>query len=156
MLLICQTQYNRVRIGTNRNTNTSSRSDMNIDNELEPLTVYNYDVSPDMDRLVRYILKTIPDCYTEEFPSFSLFGTYSPWGAHVEEEGKIFCDPSLLNLPWNVAIGTLAHEFAHVFLKHTGKGGLDEDYAADALACSWGFKKEIEAMRELDGPPTER
>ena len=128
---------------------------MNIDNELEPLTVYNYDVSPEMDRLVRHILKMIPDCYTEEFPSFSVSETYSPWGAHVEEDGKIFCDPNLLNLPYDAAIGTLVHEFAHIFLRHTGKGGLGDEHEADALACHWGFKKQIEAMRKHCGPPTE-
>ena len=129
---------------------------MNIDNELEPLTVYNYEVSPDMDRLVRCVLKMIPDYYTEDFPSFSIFETRSSWGAHVESEGKIFCDPSLLNQPRDVAIGTLAHEFAHVFLRQTGNGGLKDEHEVDALACRWGFKKQIEALRDYIGPPTER
>lgn len=127
---------------------------MDIDSELEPLTVYNYEVSPAMDNLVRHVLKVIPDSYTEEFPSFSVFERYSRWGAHVEEEGNIFCDPSLLDVPKDVAIGTLAHEFAHLFLGHTGKGGLREEYEADALAHQWGFKEQIRAMRNIAGPPT--
>jgi len=142
-------------MGTDKNAGTGKRSDMKIGDELEPLTVYYYDVSAAIDRLVRHVLKIIPDHYTEEFPSFSVFERYSRWGAHVEEEGNIFCDPSLLNLPWDVAIGTLAHEFAHVFLGHTGKGGLGDEREADALACRWGFRKQIEAIRKIYGPPTE-
>jgi hypothetical protein len=90
--------------GTNRNGGTGNRSDMNIDDELEPLAVYSYDVSPAMGQLIRHVLKTIPDHYREEFPSFSVFEGHSPWSAHVEAEGRIFGDPSLLNLPWDVAI----------------------------------------------------
>lgn len=141
-------------MGTEKNRGTGSHSDVNIDDELEPLTVHNYDVSPVMDGLIRHVLKMIPEHYTEEFPSFSVFEVYSRWGAHVEEE-NIFCDPSLLNLPRDVAIGTLAHEFAHVFLRHTGKGGSGDEHEADALACRWGFRKQVEAMRECYGPPTE-
>lgn len=127
---------------------------MHIDSELEPLTVYNYEVFPAMDNLVRHVLEVIPDSYTEEFPSFSVFErAYSPWDAYVEEE-KVFCNPSLLDMPQDVAIGTLAHEFAHLFLRHTGEGGLREDYEADGLAHQWGFAEQIRAMRNIAGPPT--
>jgi hypothetical protein len=124
---------------------------MDIDSKLEPLTVYNYDVSPAMGSLIRQVLKWIPDEYTKQFPSFSVFEAHSPWDAHVED-GKVFCDPNLLELPKDVAIGTLAHEFAHVFLGHMGES-LAEDYEADDLACQWGFTKEVGAMREQFGPP---
>ena len=127
---------------------------MNIDDELEPLTVYSYDVSAAMDGLVRYVLKTIPNSYADEFPSFSVFETYSPWNAHVDQ-GEVLLSPSLLNLPWDIAIGTLAHEFAHVFLGHTGMAGLQEEHEADALACQWGFTEEIKAMRQRFGPATD-
>lgn len=127
---------------------------MNIDDELEPLTVYNYDVSSGMDSLVKYVLRVIPDDYAEQFPSFSVFEAYSPWHAHVEEGGKIFCDSSLLNIAKDIAIGTLAHEFAHLFLGHPVSGGLEDEYKADELACQWGFQKEVAAMREQFGPPT--
>jgi len=134
---------------------------MDINSELEPLTVYNYEVSSTMDTLVKCVLKRIPDSYAEEFPPFSVFESHSPWYAHVEhedleEEGKVFCDPRLLNMPKNVAIGTLAHEFAHLFLGHTGRGGLRDEYQADELACQWGFTEEIRAMRRHSGPPTEK
>jgi len=126
---------------------------MDIDSELEPLVVYNYEVSPAMDNLLRHVLKVIPDSYTEEFPAFSVFETYSPWGAHVEE-GKVFYAPSLLDMPKDVAIGTLAHEFAHLFLGHTGEGGLREEYEADGLAHQWGLAEQIRAMHRHIGPPT--
>jgi len=99
----------------------------------------------------------IPDSYTEEFPLFSVFEAYSPWDAHVEE-GKIFCDPKLLNMPRDVAIGALAHEFAHLFLRHGmgGKGDLRKEHEADALACQWRFTEEVKAMRQYFGPPTDQ
>jgi hypothetical protein len=132
---------------------------MEIDSELEPLTVYSYEVSPAMDTLIRHVLKVIPDSYSEEFPSFSVFETRSPWYAHVEredveEEGRIFCDPRLLNMPKDVAVGTLAHEFAHLFLGHIGPGCLQNEYKADELARQWGFSEEVRAMRQHIGPPT--
>ncbi|MCJ7743349.1 MAG: DUF45 domain-containing protein [Dehalococcoidales bacterium] len=133
---------------------------MDIDAEFEPLTVYNYEVSANMDKLVRHVLKVIPNRYAEEFPSFSVFEAKSPWGAHIEresieDEGKIYFDPRLLKMAKKVAIGTIAHEFAHLFLGHTGPGSLQGEYEADDLARQWGFKNEIEAMRKHSGPPTE-
>jgi hypothetical protein len=133
---------------------------MDIDDELEPLTVHNYDVSPGMDNLIRHVLKIIPDSYSEEFPSFSVFETCSSWEAHVEREtleevAIVYLDRKCLDMPRDVAVGTLAHEFAHVFLEHSGnKAGLPEEDEADKLACQWGFTREIEAMRQYHGPPT--
>jgi len=126
---------------------------MEIDDKLEPLTVHNYEVSPAMHNLIMHVLKTIPDEYMDDFPSFSVYEN-SPWGAHVEKEGVIHFDPSLLDLPTDIAIGTVAHEFAHLFLGHTCKG-VQEDYEADELACRWGFSAEVEAMRRHYGPPTD-
>lgn len=131
---------------------------MNIDSKLEPLTVYQYDVSPAMDSIVRHILEVIPEKYAGEFPSFSVFEAYSPWGAHVEPNGEgdgiIHCDSKLLSFLKNVAVGILAHEFAHLFLRHPDKGGLEDEWQADTLASKWGFKKEVKAMRKHIGPPT--
>ena len=110
-----------------------------------------------MDNMIRHILEIIPDSYAEEFPMFSVFEAYSPCGAEVQEENNLFCDPSLLQLPRDVAIGTLAHEFAHLFLQHADmKSGLQQEYEADALACQWGFSAEVKAMRQYLGPPTEQ
>lgn len=127
---------------------------MDIDSDLEPLTVYNYQVSSALDTLIRHILKTIPESYTEEFPSFSVFEAHSPWGAHVDDERIVICDPSLVDMPKDVTIGIIAHEFAHVFLRHTGQAGLREEEEADRLASEWAFAAEVRAMRQYYGPPT--
>jgi len=133
---------------------------MNIDSEFEPLTVYHYDVSPGLDVLIRHVLETIPDSYTEGFPSFSVFEFPTHHGAKVEDadvgDGKIYCDPRLLSMPRNVAVGTLAHEFAHLFLRHPNVGDLDDEWEADALASKWGFAEEVKAMRQYIGPPTDQ
>ena len=65
------------------------------------------------------------------------------------------CDQSLLDIPRNVAIGILAHEFAHLFLGHPVTGGLQDEYQADGLACQWGFTEEVRALRQHLGPPTD-
>ncbi len=128
---------------------------MEIDDELEPLTVYSYEVSsPPLDVLIRHVLKTIPDSYADEFPSFSVFEAHSAWDAHVDEE-NIICDSRLLDMPRAIAIGTLAHEFAHLFLRHPVAGGLQDEDDADELARQWGFTQEVRAMRQEYGPPTE-
>ena len=132
---------------------------MNINSELEPLTVYSYKIqSKKLDSLIRYVLSLIPDGNLEEFPSFSVFEAYSKWGAHYKPGGKgdgtIYCDPILASESMDVAIGTLAHEFSHLFLRHPDKGGLEDEEQADILASTWGFKKEIRALRKNLGPPT--
>jgi hypothetical protein len=134
---------------------------LDFDADWEPLTVYDYKVSPPMDKLVRHVLKVIPNKYVEEFPSFSVFESVSPWGAHIEresaeDEGKMSLDPKILKMPKSVAVGLIAHEFAHLFLNQTGGGGLKDEYAADAFASQWGFAKEIKVMRRKLGSPTER
>jgi len=127
---------------------------MKIEGDLEPLTVYSYHVSPAMDDLVKNVLKRIPESYTEDFPSFSVSESPSEWGAHVDEE-NINLDSDLLNEPKDVAIGTIAHEFAHLFLGHAAPGSLQDEYEADTLAKKWGFKKQIKAMRKRYGPPSD-
>ena len=130
---------------------------MEIDDELEPLTIFSCEISsPAMGNLVRHVLKVIPDQYAEDFPSFSMFEAHSPWTAYVDDEGNVFLDPELLTCPTDVAIGTIAHEFAHVCLRHfISQRGLPDEYEADDLACKWGFAQEVEAMRQRYGPPTD-
>ncbi len=132
---------------------------MNIDRELEPLTVYQYEVSAAMDSLVRHVLAVIPDSYAEDFPSFSVFEAPSLEGARVEKggegDGTIYLDSSLLQFPIDIAVGILAHEFAHLFLRHDGKGGLSDEREAGALASKWGFTEQIKAARQHIGPPTD-
>ena len=132
---------------------------MKIDRELKQLMVYQYDVSPRLDALIRHVLNTIPASYRKDFPSSSVFEYPIRLGAKVEDadvgDGKIYCNPSLLDMPGDVAIGILAHEFAHLFLRHPSEGGLRDDWEADALASKWGFTEEIKAMRQHEGAPTD-
>ena len=132
---------------------------MRIDEEMRPLTVYKYDISPEMDILVRHVLSAIPDEYAEEFPSFSVIESrssgYTRFERHsFEEVGRLYFDPRLPSLPRDVAIGLIAHEFAYMFLEHTSGGFAGGEYEADNLATHWGFREEIRAMREFTGPPT--
>ena len=61
-----------------------------------------------------------------------------------------------------VALGTIAHEIAHVALGHP-RIRPDEyaadfeayEYAADDLGREWGFTEEIDEMRHKYGPPTQ-
>ncbi len=52
-----------------------------------------------------------------------------------------------------VAMAILAHELAHDHLGHfkTWKNNLEFEYAADNLACAWGF--HVDAFRNTCGPP---
>jgi hypothetical protein len=59
-------------------------------------------------------------------------------------------------MPKSVAIGLIAHEFAHLFLNHDGGGGLKDEDTADAFASQSGFAKKVKAMRRKLGSATER
>lgn len=133
---------------------------MKLGENLEPLTVHDFDVSEPVCKLVLAVLEAIPETCAEEFPSFSVVERKSPLSTHVEREEiddvAVLCiDPQLAYENHDIALGTLAHEFAHIFLGHTGHETLDDEYAADAMARRWGFTKEVDAMRSDVGPPTE-
>jgi hypothetical protein len=131
---------------------------MKINNKLEPLKVNSYEVSAATDMLIKHVLKVIPDGYIGRFPPFSVYESYLHWDSPTEERG-IFCDPGLPNMPVDVAIGTLSHKFAHLFLgQDTGCSGNspEQEKVADELACSWGFVREIEAMHRYLNPPREK
>jgi hypothetical protein len=53
--------------------------------------------------------------------------------------------------------GIIAHELAHVFLRHaviqhTQNDGLKAEDEADTLASRWGFSEEIKIFRQKFGP----
>ncbi|HIC91700.1 MAG TPA: hypothetical protein EYP21_06520 [Syntrophaceae bacterium] len=124
-------------------------------------TIIEYRVyDQNFKRLVNQVLGRIPDTYEEEFPIFSIYEGYCEWGAMVDEQGIVF-DVGKLNEESegdNVAIkGLVAHELAHVFLKHSvlvAQGKATLEHEADKLAIKWDFKREIEVFRQKFGPPT--
>jgi hypothetical protein len=134
---------------------------MQIDDKLSPLMVYKYEVSPEIHKLVRDVLTVIPDEWRHEFPSFSVYEASSPWYAHFKrhsfaEVGRLYSDPRLMELPREVALGLIAHEFAHLYLEHTSGGSVEGEYEADDLANRWGFQNEVKAMRQFLGFPKMR
>ena len=70
--------------------------------------------------------------------SDSMFSVYPVW--------IIVLAGYLAESTHKVAVGTIAHEFAHVVLGHRSGGSNAED-AADTLAIEWGFSDEIEASK---------
>lgn len=57
----------------------------------------------------------------------------------------IYLNPALERSEPEVAFGVVAHEIAHVWLKHgQGTDSRDNNREADRLAVAWGFAKEIE------------
>ena len=58
----------------------------------------------------------------------------------------------------DVKIGVIAHELAHVYLKHphssSGRKGLENEEEADSLTSNWGFAKDVKASRRTLGSPT--
>lgn len=111
-------------------------------------------------KLIHHVLTRISDAYEEDFPSFSIYEGSAKAGAHVMEDYVIFDIDRLNELcdgDENVEIGIIAHEFAHVYLKHAiapddGRGGLKYEDEADKLASKWGFAKEVEIFRLKLGP----
>jgi len=65
-------------------------------------------------------------------------------------------EKELIKLPDRAIIGVIAHELAHITLKHyrmTCEQMCDFyllfEYEADDLACKWGFKDEVRRFREF-------
>jgi len=110
-----------------------------------------------LKKLFESVMQKIPDSYEEEFPCFSVWkgAGGAAMEAYVDGPNIYFNVDLLLKEPKDVTIGTMSHELAHICLRHYGTGGLENEKRADELACQWGFRKEIKAMREKTGPSTE-
>lgn len=126
--------------------------------DCEELAIIDWHVQdPKLEILVKRVIQSIPQTFTDRFPSFSVVEGPSWWGAHVEPmENLVVLDASKLTAESDdVAAGTIAHELAHVFLGIAGDGGgLEDEFSADDLARTWGFMGEVDAMRRAHGPPT--
>ena len=102
--------------------------------------------------LLEDVIRRIPRGVHDEFAFFEVVEGHSPWGAHVDEDNAVTLDPEKLTTDSRpVALGTIAHELAHVFLDPQARR--EDDGEADALARKWGFSPEIAAMRDAIGEP---
>jgi len=122
----------------------------------------------EFNELINLVLRKIPDSYAERFPQFCIMEDNYPnvHGSIACVEGRDldsgewyvnFTVELLTKEPRDVQIGIIAHELAHVYLRHEThegkKGEKPKDHSkaekdADELACQWGFKKEIKAVCE--------
>ena len=126
--------------------------------DCEKLAIIDWHIQdPELEILVKGVIRRIPPTFTDKFPSFSVVQGPSRWGAYVEPmENLMVLDASKLTAESDdVAAGTVAHEFAHLFLGTAeGGGGLEDEFSADERARTWGFVGEVDAMRRAHGPPT--
>ena len=128
--------------------------------------ILDFDVTNFLIReLVLEVLSRIPDEYEEKFPSFNIYEYYyrmykDDAGVYVHDSAVFFCAERFFKSSDNdrdVMIGTVAHEFAHVYCGHDGEtGDLTEVDEADDMARGWGFESEVNVMREKLGPTTLR
>ncbi len=135
---------------------------MDLERLKETVVLLDYEINNlSFKELIDHVLQRIPNKFEEEFLSFSIYEKPTEFGACVDED-KIFFDIGELEKKSKgddaVKIGVIAHELAHVFLKHhtapdDGIGGLKNEDEADRLASEWGFTKEVKAFRQKI-PPT--
>jgi hypothetical protein len=87
--------------------------------------------------------------------------SHSPWYGlswaprRVRRKYILLNERELIKLPDRAIIGVIAHELAHIALKHyrmtceqMSNFYLLFEYEADDLACKWGFKEEVRRFRE--------
>ena len=53
---------------------------------------------------------------------------------------------ALRDMPYKAVVGEVAHELAHVFLRHRLYDPEDVQKQADATASQWGFQEEIDCL----------
>jgi len=127
------------------------------------VVLLDYEITdPGLKKLIDSVLSRIPDEYQDDFPSFSIYEGPAKEGAQVTEDFVMFDPGQLDKLSDNdddVKTGIIAHELAHVFLKHATAPdvetqGLAYENEADKLAVEWGFAREVQAFRRKLGPAT--
>ncbi len=140
---------------------------MDLDRLIKEEVINDYEVKDlKFGELINYVLRKIPDKYERNFPMFSLFQTDT---TDVEcalivpgDVDQVFFNIDMLEECScgndDIKIGVIAHELAHVYLKHpycsSGSKGLKNEEEADSLASNWGFAKELKASRRKLGIPT--
>ncbi|MDA1129850.1 MAG: hypothetical protein O2913_14335 [Chloroflexi bacterium] len=77
-----------------------------------------------LEHMLKDVLMRIPSEYQDKFPYVEVYEGSSQWGAHVEAPNTVILDGVKLGSDtYGVAVGTIAHELAHVFLRHPVTGG---------------------------------
>ncbi|GJQ58599.1 MAG: hypothetical protein D8M57_08970 [Candidatus Scalindua sp. AMX11] len=140
---------------------------MDLDRLINEEYIIDYEVKdPKLRELINYVLRKIPDEEREDFPMFSLYQTDTTDAEYAfiipGDVVQVFFNVDMLEDGScgndDVKIGVIAHELAHVYLKHphtsSGRKGLKNEEEADSLASHWGFGKEVKASRRKLGPPT--
>ena len=85
-------------------------------------------------------------------PFFSSFKQEPVEGDEIREYAKvIYLSPRLEEKKLDLMIGIVAHELAHVYLRHNLIGSSMDEYErqekeADDLIIKWGFTEELEAV----------
>lgn len=121
------------------------------------LTLVTLDIpDPEVRALFDTVIDRIPEEYGPSFPSFAVAPGSSKMGAHVDTPSRtLITDAGKLGQQSHqVALGTIAHELAHVFLGRAPEPRLEDEYEADDLARRWGFMEEVDERRRLVGPPS--
>jgi hypothetical protein len=106
-------------------------------------------------KLLWKVVERIPE--ETEFPFFNIIEDLN-WkldSSVIPRDWVLIINSKDLNKKGEkTVIGILAHELAHIALRHCKIGRLEEESEADNLACKWSFREEIRVMRKKIGPPT--
>jgi hypothetical protein len=114
--------------------------------------------SKELETILRKVLSTILDFVEIDDLMLGYLHegrTSSGEVAEVTEDGFIYLDfNKLKDLPEDIIMAIIAHEFAHYYLEHYNSKPkrLEFKEEADNLAKKWGF--DIDKFRKVCGPAT--
>ncbi len=117
-----------------------------------------------LKKLLDYVVENIPTQFDDSFPCVYIVEgpVSSKEGAYFEPSSNtVRLNPEILEkYSDSVLKGIIAHELAHAFHQHGTEEncsivqGMKNEEEADATAIEWGFKHEVNAMRQRLGYPT--
>ncbi len=112
-------------------------------------------LSPAMQEVVKPILSVICDNHDGELPDVFIKEEPSSTTAHIDK-CDIILTPTVLDMPDEVAKGTVAYLVAHAALGHCQlEPDPTQGERAEEQARKWGFDQEIDALRKHSGKMTE-
>lgn len=111
---------------------------------------------PVLAHLVHSVVERLPE--HTDFPVFDVVECHQRVvPAAVYPGPRLELDAAkLTSYSFDVARGVIAHELAHIQLRHDPEFAEDlrQEREADKRASRWGFPREVGAMRTLLGPAT--